>query len=95
MVKLTPTKLAIQNTVIILVMIFVFGVVIAAFVMPTTFYVSDFQQSIAENAMILLIVIISGSITAIALNKRDPRNDELVKLLFEKQFGIKIVSFEY
>lgn len=90
MVKLTPTKLAIQNVVIIIAMIFVFGVVAAAFTLPGTYYVTDFQKSVTDNFMILLIVIVSGSITAIALNKRDGRTDEMLKLLLEKQFGIKL-----
>ena len=88
--KLTPTKRAIQNAVIITAMIFVFGIVVSAFVNPTVFYTSDFQKSVADNSMILIIVIISGSITAIALNRRDGRTDLLVKLLLEKQFNIKI-----
>jgi len=90
MAKLPPTKLMIQNAVIITAMIFVFGIVSTAFVMPGTFYQNDFQKAVTDNSMILLVVIISGSITAIALNKRDGRTDELIKILLEKQFGIKL-----
>jgi len=90
MVTLTPTKRMIQNAVIIAAMIFVFGVVGSAYVMPTMFYVGDFQKSVADNSMILIVVIVSGSITAIALNRRGDRTDELVKLLLEKHHGIKL-----
>lgn len=90
MAKLTSIKRAIQNAVIITAMIFVFGVVFLSYANPTAYYSSDFQKSVADNSMILIIVIISGSITAIALNKRDGRTDELIKLLLEKQFNIKL-----
>lgn len=90
MAILTPTKLAIQNGVIITAMIFIFGIVAASFVMPSTFYVTDFQKNVSDNALILLVVIVSGSITAIALNRRDSRTDELLKAMIEKQLDIKV-----
>lgn len=90
MVTLTPTKRIIQNSVIIGAMIFVFGVVGSAYVMPSMFYADDFQKSVADNSMILIVVIVSGSITALALNKRGDRTDELIKILLEKHHGIKL-----
>jgi len=75
MAKLPATKNKIQNFVIIIAMFFVFSVVGTGYFFPTHLEgvngtLSTFQQATLNNFSILVIVIISGAIGAIALDKK-------------------------
>jgi len=82
MTKLPKTKNTIQNFVIIIAMTFVFGVVGTGYFFPSFLVVgtgalSTFQQATLNNFSILVIVIISGAIGAIALDKKGSQETQM------------------
>ena len=82
MAKLPKTKNTIQNFVIIIAMTFVFGVVGTGYFLPSYLEgvdgtLSTFQQATLNNFSILVIVIISGAIGAIALDKKGTQETQM------------------
>lgn len=87
--KLPKTKKKIQNIVIITAMIYVFGTAGMAFFAPDMLEddkgnLTAFQQVTLDNSGILIIVIISGAIGAIALDKHNSQNTEVIDKLIEE-----------
>jgi len=88
--SLPKTKNKIQNIVIIVAMVYVFGTSGAGFFYPEILEddngeFSPFQQTTLDNSSILIVVIISEAIGAIALDKRnDKQSEELIKKLIDK-----------
>lgn len=90
--KLSKPKRLIQNIVIIVAMIYVFGTAGTAYFSPGTIEDSDgklseFQQLTLDNSSILIVVIISGAIGAIALDRSNSENTELIDKLIDKLHG--------
>lgn len=82
MAKLPKTKNKIQNLVIVCAMLFVFTVVGTGFFIPTYLEgengtLSNFQQDTLNNFSILVVVIISGAIGAIALDKKGAQETQM------------------
>jgi len=86
MAKLPRTKNIIQNFVIVIAMLYVFGTSAVGYFAPQLLAGEDgeltgFQKQTLENSYILIVVIISGSIAAIALDKRDSQETDMVEKL--------------
>jgi len=84
--SLSSTKLNIQNTVIIVAIGFLFSTASVGFFAPdlitgTDGKLTQFQETILDNAVILSIVVIAGAVAAIKLDKRDDQMKELVASL--------------
>lgn len=82
MASLPKTKNTIQNFVIIIAMTFVFSVVGTGYFAPSYLVgvdgaLSTFQQATLNNFSILVIVIISGAIGAIALDKKGSQETQM------------------
>lgn len=86
MAELPRTKNMIQNFVIVIAMSYVFGTSAIGYFAPQFLAgddgeLTEFQKQTLENSYILIVVIISGSIAAIALDKRDSQESDTVKKL--------------
>lgn len=86
---LTKHKKLIQNAVIIVAIGYVFGTAGTAYFWPDLItddlgVFSEFQKITLDNSTILIVVIVTGAITAIALDTRDKQSEEIINKLIER-----------